>query len=277
MGARKCVVPGCNSCTTRPEDKGLTYHRFPVYSREEWLKIFNLPKNFQTTKNTHVCSRHFNKSDFQEFKGKKFFLKHGALPKPLPSTADNKSDEIPSTSGEIAENQDKTEESTTTKMEVDVPTDPETTKPKEDKKDDKKPPKSQSKTKLPPFSPKKTRKSAAMKRLSETHIAEPSKKVPRNSLPAPSPASAAKKLNFQGKSEPSTSAAAQTTTADSTKVPPASPKKKNSIINFVPGNLLQAQDFGGKWMSAKVIEVDTEEREVLIRFEKSAKSKNDTG
>lgn len=271
MGARKCVVPGCNSCTTRPEDKGLTYHRFPVYSREEWLKIFNLPNSFQTTKNTHVCSRHFNKSDFQEFKGKKFFLKHGALPKHLPST-DKKSDEIPSTSGEIAEKQDKTEEST--KKEVDVPTDPEPTKPKEDKKDDKKAPKSQSKTKLPPFSPKKTRKSAAMKRLSDTNIVEPSKKVSRNSLPAPSPASAAKKLNFQGKSEPSTSAA---TTTDSNKAPPASPKKKNSIINFVPGNLLQAQDFGGKWMSAKVIEVDTEEREVLIRFEKSAKSKNDTG
>lgn len=45
----------------------------------------------------------------------------------------------------------------------------------------------------------------------------------------------------------------------------STPKKKNLIVNFIPGNTIEAQNFDGKWISVKIIEVDTDEREVLVR------------
>lgn len=54
----------------------------------------------------------------------------------------------------------------------------------------------------------------------------------------------------------------------------ATPKKKNQVVNFVPGSAIEAQNFDGKWMPVKVIEVDMEEREVLVRScDKNNKSK----
>lgn len=45
-------------------------------------------------------------------------------------------------------------------------------------------------------------------------------------------------------------------------------------INFIPGSSIEAQNFDSKWISVKVVEVDMEEREVLVRFpDKSNKSK----
>ena len=56
--------------------------------------------------------------------------------------------------------------------------------------------------------------------------------------------------------------------------PPAgTPRKKNTIINFLPGSTIEAQSFDQKWITVKVIEVDIDEREVLVRFEKNNKSK----
>lgn len=52
------------------------------------------------------------------------------------------------------------------------------------------------------------------------------------------------------------------------------PKKKNQVVNFVPGSAIEAQNFDGKWMPVKVIEVDMDEREVLVRScDKNNKSK----
>lgn len=54
----------------------------------------------------------------------------------------------------------------------------------------------------------------------------------------------------------------------------ATPKKKNQVVNFVPGSSIEAQNFDGKWLPVKVIEVDMEEREVLVRScDKNNKSK----
>lgn len=42
---------------------------------------------------------------------------------------------------------------------------------------------------------------------------------------------------------------------------------------FSPGTRIEAQDFHEVWHSAKVMEVDSDEKEVLIHFEKNGKSK----
>lgn len=55
----------------------------------------------------------------------------------------------------------------------------------------------------------------------------------------------------------------------------ATPKKKNQVVNFVPGSLIEAQNFDGKWIPVKVVEVDMEDREVLVRScDKSNKTKS---
>ena len=50
--------------------------------------------------------------------------------------------------------------------------------------------------------------------------------------------------------------------------------KKGTTINqgkakleFVPGSMLEARDFNNKWFPAKVVEVDLEDREVLVHFQ----------
>lgn len=54
--------------------------------------------------------------------------------------------------------------------------------------------------------------------------------------------------------------------------PLMSPKKQSaSSIVFAPGTKLEAKDFNGKWHEAKIVEVDSDEREVLIHFEKNDK------
>lgn len=42
---------------------------------------------------------------------------------------------------------------------------------------------------------------------------------------------------------------------------------------FVPGNEIEAQDFNNVWHHAKVVEVDSDEREVKIHFDKNIKTK----
>lgn len=52
------------------------------------------------------------------------------------------------------------------------------------------------------------------------------------------------------------------------------PKKKNQVVIFVPGTLIEAQNFDQRWMPVKVIEVDMDDREVLVRScDKNSKSK----
>lgn len=41
------------------------------------------------------------------------------------------------------------------------------------------------------------------------------------------------------------------------------------IVNFIPGTKIEAQDFNGVWHAARIQEVDTDDREVLIHFEKN--------
>ena len=57
--------------------------------------------------------------------------------------------------------------------------------------------------------------------------------------------------------------------------PATSPNVKfEPVTSFNPGARLEAQDFDGVWHSARIVEVDNDDREVLIKFEKFGKSKS---
>ncbi|XP_017483115.1 PREDICTED: uncharacterized protein LOC108371996 [Rhagoletis zephyria] len=50
--------------------------------------------------------------------------------------------------------------------------------------------------------------------------------------------------------------------------------KFEAVTSFNPGTRLEAQDFDGVWHSARVVEVDNDDREVLIKFERAGKMKS---
>ncbi|XP_058985010.1 uncharacterized protein LOC131805629 [Musca domestica] len=50
--------------------------------------------------------------------------------------------------------------------------------------------------------------------------------------------------------------------------------KYEPVTSFNPGARLEAQDFEGVWHSARIVEVDNDDREVLIKFEKTGKVKS---
>ena len=53
----------------------------------------------------------------------------------------------------------------------------------------------------------------------------------------------------------------------SSKVSKVGTKNQAVKMDFVPGSLLEARDFSNEWFPAKVVEVDWEDREVLVLFE----------
>lgn len=82
MGIRKCLIKECPSSSARKEDRGVTFHRIPANEdvKRLWIEACRLPDNFKINKSNNVCSRHFKKADFQDFKGTKYVLKNGAVP-----------------------------------------------------------------------------------------------------------------------------------------------------------------------------------------------------
>lgn len=78
MAVKKCCVENCNSSSTRAEDVGVTYHKFPKDKalREKWVSVTQFTHT-NTDHYSYVCSRHFCKSDFQIYQDSKYVLKSG--------------------------------------------------------------------------------------------------------------------------------------------------------------------------------------------------------
>lgn len=78
MAVKKCCVDNCNSRSTRKEDKGVTYHKFPkdVTLRDIWMSVSH-NTHYDPDLPMYVCSRHFCKTDFQIYKDSKYILKSG--------------------------------------------------------------------------------------------------------------------------------------------------------------------------------------------------------
>ncbi|XP_056633199.1 PHD finger protein 20 isoform X2 [Diorhabda sublineata] len=83
---RKCNVESCQSDSNRPQDVGVTFHKVPPHLdiRPKWLSLCRIPEDKKFVKVLYVCSRHFLRADFCNFKGKKYMLKQGVLPSVFP-------------------------------------------------------------------------------------------------------------------------------------------------------------------------------------------------
>lgn len=83
---RKCGVESCASDSSRREDTGVTFHKVPLHPdiRPKWLSLCRIPEDKKDIKVIYICSRHFLRVDFCNFKGKKYVLRQGVLPSVFP-------------------------------------------------------------------------------------------------------------------------------------------------------------------------------------------------
>lgn len=88
MGPRKCTVDGCKSVAGRQQHRGVTFHTFPnnPSTRQNWLTNCRFAPTKNITKSVLICSRHFRRVDFQPLKNNKYLLKPGAEPTIFPWT-----------------------------------------------------------------------------------------------------------------------------------------------------------------------------------------------
>lgn len=206
---RKCSVEGCLSDSNRLEDIGVTFHKVPMHSdvRPKWMSLCRIPEDKKLVKIIYVCSRHFLRADFCNFKGKKYMLKQGVLPSVFPWDK-SKLEAIK------AEASIKKE-----------PTDDAGVSLKAEQNEERK------------FARKLEPEGIKMEIECEDPIIQGNLKVePKEKLDA-----------FEK------SKLAQNTT---------------SPMTFAINSRIEALDFNNEWYPAKIVEVDYEENEVLIHFEK---------
>ncbi|XP_055626102.1 uncharacterized protein LOC129768456 [Toxorhynchites rutilus septentrionalis] len=279
MGIRKCIIKDCPSSSARVEDRGVTYHKIPANAevKSKWMLSCRLPENYVINKGSNVCSRHFRKADFQEFKGTKYVLKFGAVPTifswTIASVPDKKQDDAADKAeGEIK--QEKVDDAITEppkQSEAEsgtVVNDVKTVIKKEDPADE------EIKHEVADdnivlnedllLSPvlKSKQKSAIKKRS-----------ISKRQSTMKTPSASSPKKSRQSDLTTPTSSKDRKSTSSLRKSTPTIGSSSQAQINFTPGTKIEAQDFSGKWHQAKLGEVDTEEREVLVQFEKNGKAK----
>ncbi|KAG7205562.1 hypothetical protein KM043_007536 [Ampulex compressa] len=80
--ARKCCVRSCEADVQDARAKGLPLHKFPKDAglRSKWLASGGFEPSFKPTPGQVVCHRHFKRADYEAAKGHKFLLRKGSVP-----------------------------------------------------------------------------------------------------------------------------------------------------------------------------------------------------
>lgn len=214
---RRCVIDGCDSKSSNPDHKGVTFHSFPFDSktREIWIENCHIPADKNITKNILVCSRHFRRADFTSIKNGKFLLKSGSIPTVFPWKKPDSSSNSTASAPVSRVNSEIADEATTSTVEATI--------------------------------------ASIMAETDKLNRAAGIKKE-----------AVKRKLSISSVESPLTSPPPQSV---------SSPVKIETPLVFTPGVRLEVQEINGLWHSGKVVEVDNDDREVLIKFEKSGKSK----
>lgn len=271
MGARRCSIDGCKSVAGRPQHRGVTYHTIPTnpLARACWMSNSRMAPTKSITKSVLICSRHFRRADFQPLKNNKYLLKIGAVPTIFPwgsmpyvEPAKVKIDsEIGSTDASGSGAAEQVVDSGVSAVIapvvdtkeafplIKVPTVEATVNEEKIVKQI-----SVDAIKTEMKSPIK--RSASTSKIPANDSEEPSAKLARKSLD--SAFSKAKEADAAIKEVAATVKEILPQTLSSTADP---------VTIFIPGSQIEAQDFNEVWHPATVMEVDMDEREVLIHFE----------
>lgn len=242
---RKCNVLDCPSDSKRSEDNGVTFHKMPFHPdlRPKWIELCRIPEDRQFNKVIYVCSRHFRRTDFCNFKGTKYMLKQGALPSVFPWTRcliklpnGSKSDD--------GTNCDSTEiklepmdSDSKSNDEIDISNIKEEPMDEEDE--------------VIPAEQTEEEKIPKIKKETDVNVKQKIKKD--------------KKEVVAIKKESDTPASISPKTRDDSQI----------CISFFPGTRIEANDFNDKWYPASILEVDYEENEVFVEFDKHLNRANE--
>ncbi|KZC14266.1 PREDICTED: uncharacterized protein LOC107192360 [Dufourea novaeangliae] len=80
--ARKCCVRSCEADVQEARAKGLPLHKFPkdIGLRSRWLTSGGFEASFKPSPGQVVCHRHFKRADYEAAKGQKLLLRKGSVP-----------------------------------------------------------------------------------------------------------------------------------------------------------------------------------------------------
>lgn len=252
----------------KPEHRGVTFHSFPInpITRALWVENCLLPETKAITKSTLVCSRHFRRADFQPLKNDKYLLRQGAVPTIFPWGNKPALSMMMNSNAGAAALRSLGEDLLKAAAAATMPT---TSSSLQNQSNDAagfigvaaKPPINETNV-LSAVNPEL--KSSPLKRSASADNPKMGQrtKVQRKSLDTSAIGTKTTSTGSANKSQPSK--AGQRT----------APVSFDPVSLFLPGSQIEAQDFKEIWHFAKVVEVDHDEREVLIHFEKTNKGRN---
>lgn len=266
MSPRRCIIDGCNALSIATEFPGVTFHTIPLNAeqRKKWLIHCRLPETINITKSVVVCSQHFLPIDFQA-KSVKTFLRAGAVPTIFP-WGTLPYEELPSSPATIVATAN-TEAGDTSTDPVNASNDVSISSTAPSGTSLNPPANSQKSTETPSTTKKYSTRGKSLGNISKTHMKT-------NSASGREQLTAKTEKPLARKSVGSTVVARNRQPNEGIIKSPQ--KRVDFGAKFQAGDKVEAQDFSGVWHSAKIVEVDQAEMEVLINFEKTADSKGPT-
>ncbi|KAL6439227.1 hypothetical protein ACFW04_003860 [Cataglyphis niger] len=286
--ARKCCVRSCEADVREARAKGLPLHKFPkdVALRDRWLASGGFDESFKPTPGQVVCHRHFKRADYDHAArgGHKFLLKRGSVPTVFADYDNHPDPVIMSVKSSTSYAQEDLDLINSEILNLEHSASPllsEARTPKSDSCGEtcySRPESSTDSLNLPDGS-EVIENDCKMENLKEEIVTLVKDKLVENSDSKVN--TVAMQLGIVE--------AGTTIKADgkdliikeelkNIKLPDdkefgKSEELKPKILNrdgtkFYPGAKLEAKDFNEKWYSAKVVETDWDEREVLIHFDK---------
>lgn len=244
---RRCCITGCSSSSRLPEHQGVTYHSFPLdhNTRSLWLRLTRLSSERQITKSVLVCSRHFKRADFQPQRSGKYLLKQRVFPTVFPwgkrSPAEIEADH------EFLRMAFSSSAGVNTTSPSEQPSQMDTTASSIEE------------------DTKATVAATVAQIMAQAAELNASTSIQKQVKDEEKP-KVEKETVQEGNS---VAASTQSQSGDSNQQVRFEP-----ITTFNPGTRLEAQDFEGVWHSARVVEVDNDDCEVLIKFERTGKNKS---
>ncbi|XP_011872966.1 PREDICTED: PHD finger protein 20 isoform X3 [Vollenhovia emeryi] len=281
--ARKCCVRSCRADVREARAKGLPLHKFPKDAalRDRWLASGGFEASFKPTPGQVVCHRHFKRADYEAARGgHKFLLRRGSVPTVFADYDEHPDPVIMSVKSSTSYAQEDLDLINSEILNLEHSASPllsEARTPKSDSCGEtiySRPESSADSLNLPDSSEVADTEYKVINLKEESKIAVKHKPTDSNSDNKVN--TVAMQLGIV-ESETSMKTDAKDL-KEELKLPgnkefDKSEELKPKVLNrgglkFFPGAKLEAKDFNEKWYSAKVVETDWDEREVLIHFDK---------
>ncbi|XP_053979271.1 PHD finger protein 20 isoform X1 [Hylaeus volcanicus] len=282
--ARKCCVRSCEADVQEARAKGLPLHKFPkdIGLRSRWLASGGFEASFKPSPGQFVCHRHFKRADYEAAKGHKLLLRKGSVPSVFSDYENHPDPVIMSVKSSTSYAQEDLDLINSEILNLEQSISPllsEARTPKSDSCGETCSSQPDSSTDLPNLLDS-TELVNGCKPLQDTKVETPVKHEMHENLEMEVNTMAVQlgivesdvamehiQKDLIIKEELKNIKIEDEKAFDKPGELKAKMLNRDSL-KFFPGAKLEAKDFNDKWYSAKVVETDWEEREVLIHFDK---------